>query len=283
MAWSRAALRSAGRRMLTVVLGLGVLLLVLAVLVRLTEPWLVYFPMRDLAGTPAASGLVYQDVDLRSGDGTRIHGWFLPGPLDSSPVILFLHGNAGNVSHRVEKLALLHEAGAGVLIIDYRGYGQSEGRPTERGLYLDARAGYTHLLGPRRVDPRRIVLYGESLGTAVAAELAAEHHVGGVILESAFTSATSVARELYRFLPIYFLMSSRFNTLGSVGRIDVPLLVLHSRDDEFFGMHHAQTLLAAARGPKRLVELRGGHNDAFIVSVAEYRAAIRAFLAEVGS
>jgi fermentation-respiration switch protein FrsA (DUF1100 family) len=128
-----------------------------------------------------------------------------------------------------------------------------------------------------------MVFYGESLGTAVAAALAAEQEPAGVILESGFTSARAVARELYRFLPLDWVIASRFDTLGNISRVRAPLLILHSAEDEFFGLHHAEALLAAAAGPKRLVQLRGGHNDAFLVSKNRYTEAIASFLQEVAS
>jgi fermentation-respiration switch protein FrsA (DUF1100 family) len=168
-----------------------------------------------------------------------------------------------------------------VCIIDYRGYGASDGRPSEEGLYLDARAAYEYLVTQLNVPAARIVLYGESLGTAVAVDVAAEHAVGGVILEAAFTSARSVARELYRFFPIHLAIRSRFDTATKITRLRHPLLLLHSVEDEFFGIHHARQLLAAAAGPKHLVTLRGGHNDAFLVSGTIYRAALRDFLSDL--
>ena len=136
------------------------------------EPHLIYFPARDLERTPAALGLPFEDVELRTADGERVHGWFLSAPAPASVTVLLLHGNAGNISHRFEKLAVLRNLGADVLIVDYRGYGRSSGRPTETGTYRDADAAYEYLVQARGIDPRRLVLYGESLGAAVAVDLA---------------------------------------------------------------------------------------------------------------
>jgi pimeloyl-ACP methyl ester carboxylesterase len=141
----------------------------------------------------------------------------------------------------------------------------------------DAAAAYRHLRS-QGVDTRRLVLYGESLGTAVAVRLAATQPVGGVVLESGFTSARAVARELYGFLPVHWFIRSRFDTAGMLPQVQAPVLVLHSRGDEFFGLHHAQQLVASARGGARLVELRGGHNDAFLISDRTYREALASFL-----
>jgi uncharacterized protein len=250
-------------------------------LVRWVEPQLIYFPTREIVQTPTAAGLTFRDLHITTADGVQLHGWFIPTAIEDAPVVLLLHGNGGNISHRLEKIALLRDTGASVCIIDYRGYGKSEGHPSESGLYLDARAAYDYLVNELKTDPRRLVLYGESLGTAVAVHLAADRPVAGVILEAAFTSARTVARELYRFLPIHLAMRSRFDTLSGIPGVKAPLLILHSRSDEFFGIEHAERLLAAAPGPKRLVELRGGHNDAFLVSGETYSAALRDFVGSV--
>lgn len=265
-----------------VIVALGILLVLLAsaLLLRLAEGRLIYFPLRDLDATPAAVGLPFEDVWLVAADGTRIHGWYVPPETAPAPHVLFLHGNAGNVSHRLEKLRILREAGVGTLIIDYRGYGRSEGRPTEEGLYLDAQAAYRHLVRDRGLAPEQIVPFGESLGTAVAVDLAAQEVVGGVVLEAVFTSVPDVARELYRVLPTA-VIRSRFDSIAKIASVRAPLLILHSRGDEFFGWHHAERLLGAAPGRKQLVELRGGHNDAFVVSDRAYREAIGTFLASL--
>lgn len=241
------------------------------------ESRLVYFPIRELAATPRDAGMPFEDVRLTTDDGVALHGWFVPVPDTAALSVLFLHGNGGNISHRLDKLAVLHRLGAQVLIVDWRGYGRSDGRPSERGLERDARAAYDHLVGARGVDPRRLVVYGESLGSTHAAWLATEVPVGGVVLESAFTSARDVARGLYPWLPVAWVLRHRMDTLARMPKIDAPVLLLQSRDDEFFAFDHAERLAAAAGPRARLVELRGGHNDAFVVSARTYRDALAAF------
>jgi fermentation-respiration switch protein FrsA (DUF1100 family) len=253
--------------------------------VRWMEPRSLYYPQRGLGDSPARLGWRFEDVRLQAADGVRLHGWFIPAGADTSgpdarSTVLYLHGNAGNVSHRLEKLAILRDLGADVLIVDYRGYGLSEGRPHEHGLYRDARAAYVHLVSGRGVDPRRIVLLGESLGSAVASHLASEHETGGVVLEEAFTSIADVAQDMFPVLPVRWVMRSRYDTLDRIARIRAPILILHSRGDEYFPYRHAERLAAAAPGAK-LVELRGGHNDAFLVSEAEYRRALAELLSRV--
>jgi len=245
------------------------------------EPRLIYFPARDLERTPAGLGLPFEDIELRTVDGERVHGWLLPAPTPALVTVLLLHGNAGNISHRFEKLAVLRGLGADVLIIDYRGYGRSSGRPTETGTYRDADAAYAYLVEIRRIAPGRIVLYGESLGAAVAVDLAARKPVGGLVMESAFSSAVDVGQEMFSFLPARLLVRNRYESTKKIGAVRAPVLILHSRDDEYFGWHHPQRLYDAAREPKRLVALRGGHNDAFLVSSQIYAAALAAFLEQV--
>ncbi|HZR83534.1 MAG TPA: alpha/beta hydrolase [Candidatus Binatia bacterium] len=247
---------------------------------------LVYFPVGPHDATPTALGLAYEDVHLQASDGVAIHAWFVPAEESAAtpravaqrPAVLFLHGNAGNISHRLDKLAVLHSLGASVLLLDYRGYGASEGTPSEEGLYRDADAAYDWLIA-RGVAPAEIVPYGESLGGAVATDLAARRPVGGLVLESAPTSIIEVARHHYPYVPVALLLSDRYDAASRVARVTAPILILHSPDDEIVPFAMAEELLAAARGPKRLVRLAGGHNDGFLVAATAYREALRTFLA----
>jgi len=268
-------------RMLWLLLLAVGLMLTLVLFVRWYEPRMIYFPWRELERTPADLGLAYEDVALATSDGETLHAWFLPAAATAPVTVLLLHGNAGNISHRFDKLALLRALGVDVLILDYRGYGRSTGRPDEAGTYRDADAAYAYLTARRRLDPRRIVVYGESLGAAVAADLASRRPVGGLVLESVFSSAVEVAHELFPFLPARLLVRNRYDSASKMATVQAPVLILHSRDDEFFGWHHPQRLYDAAREPKRLVELRGGHNDAFLVSQAAYTRALAAFFGEL--
>ena len=198
-----------------------------------------------------------------------------------SPTILFLHGNAGNISHRMEKLGIFRGLGVDTFIIDYRGYGRSEGVPNEEGTYRDAQAAYAYLTKTLNREPKTIVVYGESLGAAVAVDLAAKHPVGGVIIEEAFTSVGDVGQKMFPFLPVRWLVRNKYDTLSKMGRLNAPLLIFHSRDDELISFRYAERLLAAAREPKQLVELRGGHNDAFLTSATTYRSALQQFLSSL--
>jgi hypothetical protein len=266
---------------LTSVIAVAALLAALFLGLRWYERQAMYYPTADLVRTPANAGLPFTDVSLVTEDGETLHAWWVPSGRQNAPVFLFLHGNGGNVSHRVDKLAVFREIGADTLIIDYRGYGRSSGTPSELGMYRDARAAYQWLITAGGVSADCVMVYGESLGAAVAVELASHARTGGVIVESGFTSVPDIARKRFPFLPVQWILQHGFDALDKMPRINAPLLVLHSTEDELFDMSHPERLLAAAQPPKRLVELRGGHNDAFMVSAAAYRNALAAFLAEV--
>ncbi|MGA2603950.1 MAG: alpha/beta hydrolase [Verrucomicrobiia bacterium] len=265
------------------------LIVVFALWLRWNEPNMIYYPDRHIDQTPDQVGFKYEDVTLTTSDGIRINGWYLPSPepANANPgatlTVLLFHGNAGNMSHRFEKLAVLRELGVDTFIIDYRGYGRSGGKPDEQGTYRDARAAYDHLIQQRKLSPRSIVVYGESLGSAVAADLATKVNIGGLILEEAFTSVGDVGQKMFPFLPIRWLVWNKYDTLSKMPRVKVPLLIFHSRDDELFSLRHAQRLLAAANDPKQLVELRGNHNDAFLVSASIYHDALQKFFATVAA
>jgi alpha-beta hydrolase superfamily lysophospholipase len=257
------------------------LIVVFALWLRWNEPRMIYYPDRQIDQTPDQLGLHYDDVTLTTSDNLKINGWFLPCDHPAKLTVLLFHGNAGNISHRFDKLAVLRNLGVDTVIIDYRGYGRSEGKPDEPGTYRDARAAYDYLVTQRKVAPRSIVVYGESLGSAIAADLATKVDVGGLILEEAFTSIGDVGQKMFPFFPVRWLVRNKYDTLAKMPRIKVPLLIFHSRDDEIFNMRHAQRLFAAANDPKQLVELRGAHNDAFLVSAPIYHDAMQQFFASL--
>lgn len=234
-------------------------------------------PGRELRATPADAGLSFDDVTVTTADGERLHGWFVPAARDDAPTLLHFHGNAGNIGDRIDLLQLFHELGLSVLIVDYRGYGQSTGRPSEEGTYRDAMAAWRHLVDERGIHPERILLHGQSLGGAVAAWLATKASPAGLILDSTFTSVPAIAAEIYPWLPARKLARIDYDTLSRIPAIDAPMLVLHSRDDDIIGFHHGQRLAEAAGG--ELVALRGGHNEAIALSRQRYRDALRDFIA----
>jgi hypothetical protein len=246
------------------------------------QPRLIYYPGmpgRDIGLTPEAIGLAYQDITLGTTDGERLHGWFVPHP-SARATLLFAHGNAGNISHRLESIRLFHELGLAVLIFDYRGYGRSSGTTTEQGTYRDADAAWRYLVDERGISPEAIVLFGRSLGAAVIADLAARTRPGAVILESAFTSVPDMAARLYPWLPVRWLASYRYDNAEKVRKFTAPVMVIHSRDDEIIPFGQGEQLFAAANEPKQFLELDGGHNDGFHISREVYGPAVEAFIHE---
>lgn len=259
------------------------LLAVVAALMLLFERRLIYFPTRDHDATPRALGLAHEEVDLRTEDGVRLHGWFLP-VAGSRLTLLVCHGNAGNISHRLDR-ALLAQAHlrTDVLLFDYRGYGKSDGVPDEEGTYRDARAAWRWLIAKGQ-SPGRIVIFGESLGAAVALQLALDTEgAHALVLESPFASVPEMARAVYPFLPVWPLVRTRYDNLGKVKRLRVPLLVLHGERDDIVPFAQGRGVFDAAPEPKRFFAIPGAaHNDTYVVGGEAYWRALREFLEEAG-
>jgi hypothetical protein len=226
---------------------------------------------------PGELGRPFEDVFIPVERGQSVNAWYFPAPNASSPVVLVCHGNAGNISDRLDLATLLLEAGAGVLLLDYRGYGRSDGNPGEENTYRDALAAY-HWLAGKGLAGSNIIAYGESLGGGVAAELALREKVGGLILQSTFTSMTDLGAEIYPWLPVRLISTIKYNTRAKLPLLRVPVLILHSRQDDLIPFHHAGENFAAAHEPKFLRELRGGHNDTQSSSRPAMLEAIRNFL-----
>lgn len=226
----------------------------------LLQDKLLYHPVKTLTTTPVEVGLSFEEVWLEAEDGVKLHGWWLPHP-EAQKTVLFLHGNAGNISHRVPLLRRLYDLGLSILIVDYRGYGLSEGKPSEQGTYLDAEAAWRYLAEARSIAPNEIIVYGRSLGGSIAAYLASGKPTGGVILDSTFTSLPELASELYPYLPARWLSRFRYPTGRFLERIEKPVLILHGREDALIPPHHAEKLFEQASHPKELAVLPGGHND----------------------
>jgi fermentation-respiration switch protein FrsA (DUF1100 family) len=235
-------------------------------------------PSRELTATPQAIGLAYEDVRLRTEDRVQLHGWFIPAAQPRG-TLLFFHGNAGNISHRLDSIRIFHELELSVFIFDYRGYGQSKGSPSEAGTQRDAIAAWRYLTEQRGVPPRQVVLFGRSLGAAVAGWLATQRDPGALIVESAFTSVPDVAAEYYWWLPVRWLARFDYATRDYVGAVRCPVLVVHSPEDEIIAFKHGEAIFAAAKEPKELLRLRGSHNEGFLLSGATYTGGLDAFLA----
>ncbi len=241
----------------------------------------VFYPDRRLVATPARAGLDYKDLWIDTPDGERLHGWLVEaGP--GAPLLIFFHGNAGNIGDRVDNVARLVEVGISVLIFDYRGYGRSTGRPTEEGVYTDGRAVYRFALESLGYSPGDVVLFGRSLGTAVAAHVASKAVVAGVILESAFTSLKDLAWIHYPFIPGKFLVKGKFNVVEMVRGIRAPLLVIHGDRDGLVPMKLGERVYRVAPEPKEFYVIHGaGHNDTDVVGGRPYFERLRSFVYRV--
>jgi fermentation-respiration switch protein FrsA (DUF1100 family) len=241
---------------------------------------LLYHPMPYPQGYwEAQSEAGAQDLWLETKDGIRLNAWWFPKP-DATFITLFLHGNAGNVTHRIDHAESIRLAGSAILIIDYRGYGKSQGRPNERGLYLDAEAAYDELIA-RGYPGNRIILQGESLGTAVAVELASRRPCAGLVLESPLASLSSMAGTI---LPVVgSLVAHGFNTDKRIGSIHAPLLVIHGDADEIVPFLQGEAVFRSANQPKTFWRIAGAHhNDLLSVAGSEYIARLRTFYRSIG-
>jgi hypothetical protein len=249
------------------------------------ERQFIYFPTRVARGLPTPvvpAAEVIEEVWLESDGGIRIHGLYV-GAETAFADLLFLHGNAGNLYDRLDNVRMLVESGFNVLIIDYRGYGKSEGQPSEGGLYQDGEAGYRYLVDERRVSPERLVIFGRSLGSAVAIELAIRHGCAAVVVESAFTSAVSLGRLHYGWLPGLILrgMTQRFDSLSKVARLRAPALFVHGRADRIVPVEMGRRLYEASPEPKRWYEIPdAGHNDTVMIGGHEYVQRLASFAKE---
>ena len=241
--------------------------------------YLSNLPGRTLEATPEVLGLAYEDVSIQTSDDETLHGWFIPG--ERSTTLLFFHGNAGNISHRLESIRQFLNLGLSVLILDYRGYGASTGRTTEQGIYRDADAAWRYLTQTRGIED--IIIFGRSMGASAAAKLAGTVSPKALILESSFTSVPDIASEIYPWLPVRWLSRLRHATRDYVRAVHCPVLVVHSRDDEIVPFHHGEAIFEAANEPRSMLVLRGTHNDAFLRDQANYINGLRGFLGQLGA
>ncbi len=263
-----------------VLMGLGVYALLVAFLYMRQESMIFYpdMPGRQLTATPGDLGMPYEDVNFTTDDGIALHGWFVAA---DEPVgtLLFFHGNAGNISHRLESIFIFNSLRLNVFIIDYRGYGRSQGKISETGTYLDARAAWSHLTEDRGIDADSIIIFGRSLGSAIATWLASQYDSAGLIIESGFSSVPSMAQRIYPFLPVKWLTRFRYDTASNVRNVNSPVLVIHSKTDRVIPYEEARLVFESARSDRRsFLEIQGGHNDGFLVSRDSYVAGLQSFL-----
>jgi uncharacterized protein len=267
------------RMLLSLTIMMALIYAALAALIFFVQPKLVYYPEigRGIAETPHSSGLIYESVEVETADGERLHGWFVPAP-DAKATVLFFHGNAGNISHRIGYLSMFYRLGYNTFIFDYRGYGESSGKPTEQGTYRDAVAAWQYITEKKAIPPADVVLFGESLGGAIASWLAAREIPGVLVLVSAFTSVPDMGAQLYPYLPIRRLSRFEYNTLEHLKDVTCPVFVAHSPQDEIVPFAQGRAVYDAARNPKQFLELQGGHNDGFIYVREDWTNALGKFI-----
>jgi uncharacterized protein len=242
------------------------------------ERLFVYFPERLLEGDPGTIGLAFQELRLTTTDGISLHGWFVPHA-EANVTILLLHGNGGNISHRLPWTEIIHGLKAHVMLFDYRGYGRSAGRPFEQGLYRDAAAAYNWWARERAPRGERLVLFGESLGGAVAVDLAARTQPAGLILQSTFTSARDMARTMMPLGLLQPLAGVYFDSATKIGGVKCPKLFIHGSRDPIVPIRLGRGLFERAPEPKSFYEVPGaGHNDLPWEAGPEYQTRLRLFL-----
>ncbi len=272
-----------GKSMLLSAIQIGLLTyLGLAALIYFKQDALVFQAEMDRGYqvTPASIGLRFDALTLVTDDGEKLDGWHVPAKAGASArgLVLVFHGNAGNIGHRLDYLRMFHDLGYASLIVDYRGYGHSSGKPSEEGTYLDASAAWRHATGALGYPATRIVVFGESLGGAVAAQLASSQRPAALVLASTFTSVPDLGAEIYPWLPVRALARIRYDTRERLATIAAPVLVIHSRGDDIIPFAHGEQLFAAARPPKRFLEIEGGHNDGFVFNRDSWARGLDDFL-----
>ena len=237
----------------------------------------IYHPDRDMRGAPSNQGLRYEPVDLETKDGMTLSGWWIP-VCKQRGVVLFCHGNAGNIFHRLDSLLIFNRLGLSTFIFDYRGYGKSDGRPSESGTYLDAEAGWHYLVQTRKIPPEHIIIFGRSLGGSIAAWLAQEHYPRMLIIESSFTSLRDMVKDRFPWFPARLVRNYQYHTSQHLQKAQCPVLIIHSRDDELIPFRQGQELYEAAKEPKEFLEISGSHNRGFMDSLTQYELALDIFI-----
>jgi uncharacterized protein len=276
--------RALGTKLLNLLLTFLIAYVIVLLLIRLFESQFIFFPNTPgrLAGDWHPHTLPVQDVWLTALDGTKLHAWWISG---NEPKFTFLafHGNAANITNRAPVYEFLRDTPANVLALEYRGYGKSEGSPSEAGLYQDADAAYGYLVKTQGIDPKSIISFGQSLGTAVAANLAARREVAAVILEAPFPSASVLARRFFWFLPgVHFLVSGQLDTSTRVKQIAAPLLIVHCKQDPVIPFELGQAVYEAANSPKQFLAINSYcHEESSLVAASQYRPALREFLSRI--
>jgi fermentation-respiration switch protein FrsA (DUF1100 family) len=274
---SRYRKGGAKRMLISIVTVLLVAYWGLGLILYFMQPTFLYRPTPDVLYTPDELGLAFENVVITTRDGLKLSGWYVPAE-DAQLTLLFCHGNGGNITHRLDSINIFHDLGINCLIFDYRGYGNSEGKPTEEGTYLDAKAAYQWLRKNKKTDANNIIIFGRSLGASIAAQLASQVEARGLIIESGFTSYADMGKKFYPYMPVRWFASFSYNTVGYLRQVRCPVLVVHSRTDELVPFQFGLELYETANEPKEFVEITGSHNDGFLISGQIYTNNLREWL-----
>jgi len=249
----------------------------LSLLFYLLQASYIFYPEKELLASPVDINLKYEEVSLKPTRLETIMGWYIP---HSNPraSLIFFHGNGGNISHRLEKIRIFNELGLNIFIFDYRGYGASSGKPGEMATYMDGEAAYRYITEEKGIPADNLILYGESLGAAVASWTAQKHPHGALIIDSGFTSIPDIGRHYYPFLPVNIISRIRYPTLQHLEDIHGPLLIIHSTEDEIILFEFGLKLYNGANRLKTLLEIKGDHNAGFYLSENLYKNGINTFI-----
>lgn len=260
------------------------LYLVMLIYLYFVQKSLVFFPSKDFIATPDALDLKYENLNFELDGKSKIHGWYFPNNNDTisaeTKAVLFCHGNAGNISMRFPTIELFNELNIPFLIFDYRGFGQSTGELSEQSTYDDAKRCYDFLVRERNFKPENIIIFGRSLGGAVATELAKNEKCGGLILESTFSSAKDAGARIFPIFPIKILLKYNFDSKNKIGQINCPLLVIHSPEDDIIPYDMGEKLFELGREPKTFLKISGLHNERHYLKTGQYVQTLKTFIGE---
>ena len=261
---------------LRVVVFFWVLLFSINAFLYLKQPGMVFYPLKEIESTPREWGLSYEAVHLKLNNKTKLSGWYLSHP-QAKNTILFFHGNGGNISHRGDSIYIFHKLKFNVLIIDYAGYGKSEGVASEKSLYQSANVAWQYLINNKKTKAENIIIFGRSLGGAVAVDLASKVNAGGLILESTFSSVRDIVDIAFTKWSKLIYLRYDFDSVSKIKKVSSPVLVIHSPDDEVIPFQLGQYLFESITAEKTFLEIRGRHNEGFMQSISSYMPAIKAF------
>ncbi|MFQ6034476.1 MAG: alpha/beta hydrolase [Sedimentisphaerales bacterium] len=236
------------------------------------QPKFLYSPVQEISCTPGDLGLEFEQVVFKSSDGLLLSGWYIPAE-NSEFTVLFCHGNGGNIFHRLDSINIFQNLGLNCFIFDYRGYGNSEGKPSEEGTYLDAEAAYDWLIEKKKESADNIIIFGRSLGGSIAAQLASKVKARALAVEGTFTSYVDIGRKFYPYMPVRWFARFSYRTIDYIKDVHCPVMFVYSRNDEVVPFEFGLQLYEAANEPKEFIEIFGSHNDGFLVSGEIYKKA----------